>query len=160
MAAVDKPELKAELVAQLAASLAAARAAHRAATEGATDAEARPENDKDTRGLEQSYLARGQAARVAELEAELAMVEAMAPRRFAGDEPVGLGALVTVEEDGARRRCFLSPHGGGALLAGGAVQVVTPRSPLGRALIGKLADDEVDLVLPAGRRALTIVAIE
>ena len=59
----SKITLKAVLLAQLEAALATARAAHKAAVEGATHAEARPENDKDTRGLEQSYLARGVAQR-------------------------------------------------------------------------------------------------
>ncbi|HEX2686728.1 MAG TPA: hypothetical protein VHN14_08920, partial [Kofleriaceae bacterium] len=57
----DKATLKAELVAQLVAALDLAQRAHAAALEGATHAEARAENPKDTRGLEQSYLARGQA---------------------------------------------------------------------------------------------------
>ena len=50
---------------------------HAAATEGATHSEARPENDKDTRGLELSYLARGQAQRVAELQIVLGAVSEM-----------------------------------------------------------------------------------
>ena len=38
---------------------------------GATHEEAKPEDDKDTRALEQTYLARGQAERVAAAEHEL-----------------------------------------------------------------------------------------
>ena len=62
-----KPALKAELLALLGAHLETLERAHRAACEGATHEEAKPENDKDTRALEQSYLARGQAARIDEL---------------------------------------------------------------------------------------------
>ena len=75
---MTKAALKAELIAALTVALDTARRAHAAAIEGATHAEAKPENDKDTRGLEQSYLARGQAQRVAELEAGLADVTALA----------------------------------------------------------------------------------
>ncbi len=92
----DKTELKRELVTRLEEQHATARAAHAAATEGAISDEARPENDKDTRGLEQSYLARGHAQRVAELEAAVTVAEKMSTKRM---RKVAVGALVVVEED-------------------------------------------------------------
>ena len=156
---LDKAALKAALVAQLAAALEFAQRAHAAALEGATHAEARPENDKDTRGLEQSYLARGQAQRVVELEAGVAAVTALALRRFAPADPIALGALVTVDEDGEQKHLFMAPDGGGRVLAGG-VQVVTPSAPLGRALLGKRLDDEVELRLPGRTRTLLVAGIE
>jgi transcription elongation GreA/GreB family factor len=155
----DKAKLRAELVAALQAATETARAAHRAAIEGATHTEARAENDKDTRGLEQSYLARGQAQRVAELETGIAQVSAMTLRSLAAGDAVALGALVTLEEGKARRLVFIAPHGGGTMLSG-AVRVVTPSSPFGTTLIGKLVDDDVELQLSDRTRTLTIVAIE
>jgi transcription elongation GreA/GreB family factor len=152
---IDKAALKAELVAALSAALDAARAAHAAAVEGATNAEARPENDKDTRGLEQSYLARGQAQRVAELEAAVADTTVLVLRELTA---VAQTALVTVEEDGDEVTYFLAPYGGGTVLAGG-VQVVTPSSPLGAALLGKRVDDEIEVRLPGRVRTLLIVAV-
>jgi transcription elongation GreA/GreB family factor len=156
---MTKQALKAELVAALAAALETAQRAHAAALEGATHAEAKPENDKDTRGLEQSYLARGQAQRVAELEAGLADVTALALRTFRATDPIAMSALVTCEEDGARLQLWIAPHGGGSVLAG-AVQVVTPASPLGRALLGKHVDDEAEVRLPGRTRTLAITAVE
>jgi transcription elongation GreA/GreB family factor len=155
---IDKAALKAELIAQLAAALDSAERAHAAALEGATHTEARAENVKDTRGLEQSYLARGQAQRVAELDAGLAAVTTLAVRRFAPGDPISLGALVTVDDDGEPRRLFVAPHGGGSVLTGG-VQVVTPGSPLGRALLGKRIDDDVELRLPGGLRTVIVVGV-
>jgi len=155
---IDKAVLQAELVAQLAAALEGAQRAHAAALEGATHTEARAENPKDTRGLEQSYLARGQAQRVTELETGVAAVTALAVRGFAPADPIALGALVTVDEDGEHKPLFLAPHGGGSLLAGG-VQVVTPSSPLGRALLGKRLDDELEVRLPGRLRTLRVVSI-
>ena len=159
--ALDKAALKAELVAQLAAALEAAEQAHAAALEGATHTEARAENAKDTRGLEQSYLARGQAQRVSELAAGLAAVTALAVRGFGPTDPIALGALVTVEEDGDEEQLFVAPYGGGSVLAGGTqgVQVVTPGSPLGRALLGKRVEDDVEVRLPGRLRTLVVVAI-
>ena len=154
-----KDAWKAELLAALTAALDDARRAYAAAIEGATHEEARAENDKDTRGLEQSYLARGQAQRVEELAAAVAEIEKWAVRDYRAGDAIGLGALVTVDEAGASLRLWLAPQGGGVVLAGG-VQVVTPRSPLGRALVGRRVDDEVDVALPGRVRSLTVAAIE
>ena len=136
----DKATLRAELHAALLQALETARAAHAAAVEGATHSEAKAENDKDTRGLEQSYLARGQAQRVAELEAAAADVAALKLRTCVA---VAMAALVVVEEDGKRSAYFVAPGGGGTVLADG-VQVITPNSPIGTALLGKRADDVVE----------------
>jgi transcription elongation GreA/GreB family factor len=155
-----KTDLKSELLAQLGEQLAAARRAHAAAVEGATHSEATPENDKDTRGLEQSYLARGQAQRVEELAVAVAEVEALALRAFGSGDPVGMGALVTAEEGDDRHLYFVAPHGGGTALAGGAVQAITPRSPLGKALVGKRVGDDGEVRLPGKVRELVVVAIE
>ena len=154
-----KQGLRDELLAALEASLATARAAHAAAVEGATHGEARAENDKDTRGLEQSYLARGQAERVEQLALAVAAIEAMAWRDFAGEDAVDLGALLTVEEDGEEHRFLVASQGGGISLSGG-VQVVTPRAPLGRALLGTRVGDTVEVQRPGGVRELTILAVE
>jgi transcription elongation GreA/GreB family factor len=154
-----KQALRDQLLAALVASLATARAAHAAAVEGATHGEARAESDKDTRGLEQSYLARGQAERVEQLATAVAAIEAMVWRDFAADEAVDLGALVTAEEEGDEQRFLLAPQGGGVALPGG-VQVVTPRSPLGRALVKARAGDVVEVQRPGGIRELIIRVVE
>ena len=155
-----KRALKTELGARLGAALGAARAAHDAAIEGATHEQARAENDKDTRGLEQSYLARGQAARIALLEASVAAVQALELRRFGADEAVAIGALVEVADEGGRRAYLVIEHGGGEALASGAVQVVSPAAPLGRALVGKRVGEVAELRLAGRTRELEILAIE
>ena len=157
-AAIDKTALRAELLAEVTAQLATAQASHAAAIEGATHAEAKPENDKDTRGLEQSYLARGQAQRVADLEVAVAQLTALELRVFTARDPAAMSAVITVEEEGSEHRFFLAPHGGGSVLAG-RVQVVTPSSPLGRGLLGRRIDDEIEVKLPGRTRALVITAI-
>jgi len=152
---VAKAALRAELLAQLTAALESARAAHAAAVEGATHSEARAENDKDTRGLEQSYLARGQAQRVTELDAAVADVAAMTIRAFT-DGPIAVGAVVTVNDG---QRYFVAPAGGGSTI-GGDIQVITPASPIGRALMGKQVDDEASVTLGGKTRELEVVAVE
>jgi transcription elongation GreA/GreB family factor len=155
---VKKPSRKAlkdELLAVLGQTLATLEAAHADALAGATHEQAKPENDKDTRALEQSYLARGQAMRIEALKAGLAALSTMS---LADGEVGRVGALIDAEEDDARVRFFLAPEGGGTKLEGG-VQVVTPASPLGRALLGKRAGDEVELKLAGKTRQLSVLEV-
>jgi transcription elongation GreA/GreB family factor len=155
---VSKQVLLDELVQLVRADLEAAERAQRITTEGATHEEARPENDKDTRALEQSYLARGQAQRVEQLRSELAALLALKPRSFAGGALIALGALVVVEEDAALRTLLIAPACGGTELPG-PVRVVTPTSPLGRALVGKSAGDLCEVRLPQRLREISIVSV-
>lgn len=157
---IDKHALQDELARLIAADLDTRERAHRAAREGATHEEARPENDKDTRALEQSYLARGEAARVDQLRTALADVQAMALRSFGEDERAALGALVTLEEEGEELVVWLAPQGGGSRLAGGRVQVVTPASPLGRAILGKVAGDDLSFAVGGRTRELSILRVQ
>jgi transcription elongation GreA/GreB family factor len=154
-----KQHIHAELLARVAADLGAAERAHRATCEGATHEEAKPENDKDTRALEQSYLARGQARRVEELRAGVAALEGMRLAVLAEDAAVVLGALVDLSEEGDETVVFLAPCGGGSTLAGGAVQVVTPQSPLGRVLLGKRQGDECEVAVAGKTREIAIARV-
>ncbi|HEY4055556.1 MAG TPA: GreA/GreB family elongation factor [Kofleriaceae bacterium] len=154
-----KTKLRDELVAQLAEMLATAKTAHASAVEGAVHSEAKAENDKDTRGLEQSYIARGQAQRVEELEQAVATIAKLELKTFGPDDAVGMSALVTIDDDGETRRYFVAPFGGGNVLAGG-VHVVTLSSPVGKALFGKRAGDEVELRLGGKAKELTIERVE
>jgi transcription elongation GreA/GreB family factor len=149
--------LREQLVGALAADLAARERAHRATREAATHEEAKPENDKDTRALELTYLARGEAMRIDELRLAVAETQAMPCAPVAEGQPVRLGALVATDEDGVEALFWIAPHGGGSKL--GAVQVLTPKSPLGRALLGKLAGEECEAVLAGRRRSITIVDV-
>lgn len=157
---VKKQALKEELIGVVVGDLETLERAHRAAMEGATHEEAKPENDKDTRALEQSYLARGQAKRTEELRDGLIALRNMAVEAFTPSQPVGVGALVTVEEGDRTVRFFVALHGGGSRLANGSVQVVTPRSPLGEALIGKRVGEGCEVLSGGKRRELDLIAIE
>jgi len=97
--------------------------------------------------------------RVEELRASIVELNAMALRAFGPDQPAAVGALVAVEEEGAEHVLFLAPHGGGSRIGDGAVQVVTPRSPLGLALLGKRAGDECEVRLAGRTRELVIVRV-
>jgi len=149
---VDKHKLLEAVRLTLEAKAEAMRASVAATHEAATHEEARPENDKDTRGLEASYLARGQAMRVEELEEAASRLRFIDLRAYTETDPIGLGALVTLATDETSSLYFLVPVAGGTKIAveGVEVQLVTPAAPLGRALIDKLVGDDFTLRV-AGR---------
>lgn len=155
---IDKQTLVQTLLSTLEHDLGAMSASQQATLAGATHEESRPENDKDTRALESSYLARGLAGRVEELQQDVTKVSAMRLRAFHEDQPIALSALVVLRDDAGVARYLLAPAGGGKRLTveGQEVQVVTPASPVGRALIGKRLDDDVDLATPAGTHEWSI----
>ena len=154
-----KQALKDELVAQLSDDLRSLERVQKATAADATHAEAKPENMKDTRALEQTYLARGQAGRVEELRRGLALLRAMALPPPGSAITVALGTLVTLEEEDRTRQLFIVAYGGGHALASGAVQGVTPSSPLGAALMGKSRGDICDIHLAGRPRELCILDV-
>jgi hypothetical protein len=133
----------------------------RSTADGATHPEARPENDKDTRALEQSYLARGQALRVEELIEQREVLRFMALRGYTESDPIGAGALVRVESDEGVLDLFIAPHAGGTELSvdGVQVRVITPQSPLGALLLGRSVGDELELRVKGALREYAIVAV-
>ena len=115
--ALDKALILAELRRLVHADLATVAASQQETQAGATHEESKPENDKDTRALESSYLARGLARRVGELQDAATHLDALQLRTFTGAAPIALSALVIVEDDdGKSRHYFLAPGGGGVKL--------------------------------------------
>jgi hypothetical protein len=127
----------------------------------ATHAEAKPENDKDTRALEQSYLARGQAMRVEELIEQCEQLRFLPLPPYRDDDPLGAGALVALESEQGTRCVFLAPYGGGIELTvdGREVQVITPQSALGALVLGRVLGDDVQLRVRGSVREYVIVEV-
>lgn len=153
-----KQTLKDDLLRAIEKNLEAAEQTHRATVEAATHEEAKPENDKDTRALEQSYVARGQAQRVEELRANLALVQRMPVQPLGEDAPIAVGALVVVEERERKLLLYLAVSGGGMVLSEN-VQVVTPQSGLGRALLGKQVGDDCEAHVAGRVRTLNVLQV-
>ncbi|MCB9655055.1 MAG: hypothetical protein H6729_13095 [Deltaproteobacteria bacterium] len=141
---------KAKVVAALRAAteedLRKAAAVQREATAGAIHEEARSEGSKDTRAIEQQYLARGLAVRVEELREGLAALSSMSLVDFPPGSSIALSALVTLTSDeGEAQRYLLAPAEGGRKLTldGKVIRIVTPKSPLGAALMGRRVEETV-----------------
>ncbi len=161
------PELAKSAVAQafldaLSAELVAVERVAAAARDETTNSETKQEGKYDTRAIEASYLARGQATRIValrRLRAWFAVFEA-APL-----DQVQTGALVTIapEEDddsGAERVFFIAPEGGrSATVDGTVVELISPRSPLCQAMAELEAGDDFVVERPRSRRSYAILDV-
>lgn len=129
----------------------AARSSHAEATHEQNKAE-----DKyDTRGLEASYLARGQSRQVAEIEQAITTLEAQALRDFGSGDPIDLTALVHLVFGSEESLYFILPRAGGTEIAesNSEILVLTPQSPLGQQLVGKKAGEKFQIEI-GGRKEL------
>ena len=133
------------------------------AYEAATHAENLAENKYDTLGLEASYLATGQARRVEEIRQALKQCRAMALAPYDAASGIQIGALIELEaENGSAQWLFLAPDAAGLKLEHGeqTVTVITSRSPLGAALLGKQLDDEVQINVGGAVQVFTLCKID
>ncbi|MGF1719855.1 GreA/GreB family elongation factor [Vibrio kyushuensis] len=144
---MNKLELKQIILVSLKEKWEIAKSATQRAIDAATDEETVPEHKYDTLALEASYLAHGQALRVQECEQEIQQFESLVINDLS-DQKVALGAYVTLLcEDETKKNLFVGPCSGGLSVhwQGNSVSVITPLAPLGKALIGRELDDEVEL---------------
>lgn len=138
---MEKSLLISALITELRLRYDRAIAALSGAREAATGADTKAENKYDTRGLEASYLAAGQAEQADELARALHAVEHFDFPAFDLDDPIAVGALVETEQDDELRHYLLAPAGGGIVLEGEGerVTVLGPASPLATKLIGQVS---------------------
>jgi transcription elongation GreA/GreB family factor len=127
----------------------------------ATHESNKAENKYDTRGLEASYLARGQSRQAAELEAAIAEFEKLGARKFADGDEIAVGALVELEHGGESSFYFVGPRAGGTEVVQDKkeILVITPQSPLGEQLMGKKSGDAWQLKLGREMRAAKILSV-
>jgi len=155
-----KQALLENIITSLTTDLAVLTEAARTAHAAATHTECLPDNKYDTTGLEASYIAQGQANRAQEIRLALEHYRKLALRPFDATTPIRLSAVVTIEDDdGNCRQVFLGPEAGGLKLTVDEkeVVVITPESPLGRALLGKICGDEIQIGSGQGRKTFTVI---
>ncbi len=141
---MSKEAVAQAILARLEIELEALTRGARASFAAATDPDSKAENKYDTRTLEASYVARGQAQRVTELQEALRSFGALP--KLSGPA-VRLGSLIELGQD----HYFIGPAEGGmeVCVEGREVMVITPASPLGARLMGKTAGEKV--TLPSGQ---------
>jgi transcription elongation GreA/GreB family factor len=146
-----------QLAQRIRQNAAVAQRAEEDAREAAASIATESEKREDSRAaLEYGSLATGQAARRRKAQEELDALKQFGERMIPGysrQGSVGLGALVDVATDGENgreeRSFILLPVGAGTELTGpdgdGFLSVITPQSPVGRALLGKRVGDAFDV---------------
>lgn len=135
-------EIRAELRRRFDRLTKAAREAHAAATDPGSKAEGK----YDTRSLEASYLAAGQARQVEELAADLELFDKLSLPDFGMEDEIDAGALVEVDMNSESTWFLLAPGAGGLELEweGRTITLLTPSSLLYRKLLGLRTGDSAE----------------
>ena len=156
---MDKPLLQQQVCQRLEADLALLLTAAEVARQAATHEESKAENKYDTRGLEASYLAAGQARRAEEIRRALGAWRTLQMRPYDDEQGIQLGALICLADaDGRQQWLLLGPDGAGLKLEhdGLEIMLITGQAPLGQQLLGKGPGDEVQAG-PAPRRVVQVL---
>ncbi|HKO90803.1 MAG TPA: GreA/GreB family elongation factor [Polyangiaceae bacterium] len=156
---MDKRFMLEQLAQRIRDSARVAQREHDAAASEARDGATPDEKRSDARvALEFSNLARAQGRRATAALDDLAVIEAFRPGR-AGAK-VALGDILEIEDGDEGRTLFLAPVGAGIELTmpegDGFVTVVTPASPLGKAVLGRGVGDTVEVVVKGEAREWTV----
>jgi transcription elongation GreA/GreB family factor len=143
---------------ELSATITAANNAHLAATDDQSVAE----TQYDTLAIEASYLAEGQSRRVTQIQQAKQALTQLVLRDFDESMSISLGALVQLAQDSDENHWFfIAPAAGGfrGQLDGNNYTVITPTSPMAKALLGKFIDDEVELMVGVNKLCDEIIAV-
>ncbi len=99
--------------------------------------------------------------RAEELARLLVMYRFLPLREYGADDVACPAALVELEFQGTTAFYFIAPQGGGLVtrVEGKPVQVLTPNSPLGEALMGKKVGEQVRVEMREGVREYRVVSI-
>jgi transcription elongation GreA/GreB family factor len=158
---VNKKALVTKIIASLDGELALYAKAARAAHAEATHEQSKAESKYDTRGLEASYLARGQSRQAAEVGQAIHEFESLTLRKFGPKEAIDLTAVVELEAKSERSFYFIGPRAGGTEIIHEKkeVLVITPQSPLGQQLLGKKQGDRLQFELGGLRNDFQVVSV-
>ncbi len=163
---MDKTDLVGQLQRELETSARAALSARDAVVQEARDGATPDEKREDARAAHQAQsLGRAQQKRAQQAMAAVDALATFKPARLAPSSRIGLGAVVEIEDQdsGEGRTFFLAPVGAGITLHGpggdGDFIVVTPTSPIGRAVLGRAVNDVVDVTVDGDVREWQITFV-
>lgn len=168
---LDKKALVDQLAARLRESMEDAKRSSADAREAARTLQTESEKKEDGRAaIEYGSMATAQDRRTQKVQEELRALAQFYNRglpRLTAKSPVELGAIVDVSidgDDGASERTFiLLPAGAGTELTGpggdGFLSVITPASPVGRALLGRRAGETIDVTIAGETKEWTLVEV-
>lgn len=107
-------------------------------------------------------LALNESARREDLERQLQMLRFLPTRDYERGEPIIPTSLVRARTGSIESLYFIVPSGGGWVtrVEGMPVQIVTPQSPLGEALVGRKEGETVRIPLKQGHREIEILSAQ
>lgn len=156
MASVEKIPMLAEGHAQLSASLATLKAERPIIVDAIEEARAHGDLSENAE-YHSAKERQGQVeATIADLEDKLSRAQIIDPTTLSGDRIV-FGATVTLLDDDDKEVKYQIV---GQAEADAKVGRISYNSPLGRALIGKRVDDEIEVTVPSGDRWFSVAKIE
>lgn len=142
-------------------ALVAANNAHKAATDDQSVAE----TQYDTLAIEQSYLAEGQSRRVDEIRYAIKRLQSIPLVALQKKPEINIGSVVQLEKDIDKQQWFFLAPAAGGYRCKLAVQsntinivVITPQSPIGAAMMGKVLDDEISIQI-AGKNIADFITM-
>jgi transcription elongation GreA/GreB family factor len=164
---MDKQALLEQLMTRLREQLRVSQRASKDAQQAARDVATAQEKVADAReSIEYGALATGHAKRLNQLGEELAALERVRLPPATRRAPVGIGSIVEIEDEETQegRTFFVLPVGAGQELTGpggdGLLTVVTPQSPIGRAVVGRLQGDSIQVTTQGEPRDWNITFVE
>ena len=100
-------------------------------------------------------------ARADEIERLLVMYRFLPSRDHGPEEVIVPSSLVELKLGAMTTFCFVAPQGGGLVtnVDGKAVQVVTPNSPLGEALLGRKRGDVIKVDIRGAVREYEVLKV-
>ena len=158
---MNKAAVLEAIVERLQADLALYAKAADSARAEATDEQSKAENKYDTRGLEASYLARGQSRQARETETALEQFAVLLRQPPATPQVIGVGCLVELKIGRDTARYFIGPRAGGTEVTvdGQEILVITSQSPLGKQLTGHGAGERLALDLGGQAKEGRVVSV-
>ena len=149
---MNKQEIILNIIEHLSSELAATQLAADNAHSAATDDQSVAETQYDTLAIEASYLAEGQSMRVEEIKYSITQFEHLQARELDYSATIKVGSLVQLNKGESNNEWFfIAPSAGGFkcnLQADNVtvqITVITPHSPMGKALLSKEVDDDVSI---------------
>ena len=128
------------------------------AHETATHEENVARSKYETKSVEAAYLVQGQLRRSDEIESDIAAYQSMKIRSFDSTSRVLLSAYIEVETgDKDIKKLFMGPSTGGLIIDD--ITVITPKSPMGKSLLGKYVGEAVELIIDGNKQSYKILSL-
>jgi len=163
---MNKKHLITNILQHLTKELANCRLAANNAHLAAIDDQSVAETQYDTLAIESAYLAEGQSRRIVEFELAIEALEQLSNQlevaNIEVNKVVKLGSIVQLADDEKFESWFfITPAAAGYRLSidDKNFTVITPKSPMGFALMNKNVDDEVEVFIGNNKLIGDIIAI-